>query len=695
MLQSDDSSSVQPSPNPFFEADALPYGMPAFDRITDEHFRPAMERGMAEQLREIAAIVGSNEPPTFANTIIALERSGGLLNRVNRVFGNLNSVDTNPERRTIQREMSPRLAAHRDTILLDSRLFGRIEALYEQRESLDLDPESLRLLERYHLDFVRAGARLTESKQQRLREINAELADLSTSFSQNVLDEVNDSALIFHHENELRGLDAGSIRAAAAEARERGLDGQYVLRLQNFSNPPQLVHLHDRDVRQRLMAASLGRGARGNEFDNRDIVARTFRLRAERAALLGYDNHAHFVLEDQTARTVAAVNDLHGSLTPAAVANARREAEALQALINETEAEPFELAAWDWQYYAERLRQRRFDFDDEQIRPYFELDSVLVNGVFYAAERLYGLTFEERHDLPTYHPDVRVFEVFDRDGEPLALFLGDFYARSAKRGGAWMNSYAVQSELLGGRPVVGNHQNIPKPPAGEPTLMTLSEVTTMFHEFGHALHGLFSNVTYPRFAATAVPRDFVEYPAQVNEMWAVWPEVLANYARHHETGERLPQDLLERVLASQQFNEGFRTTEYLAASIIDQAWHQLTAEEIVDAEDVPAFEAEALAAAGIDFAPVPPRYRTPYFSHIMGGYASGYYAYIWSEVLDADSVAWFEDTGGLERANGDHFRATVLSRGGSVDAMTLYRSFASREPDIRHLLERRGLLGEP
>ncbi|MCC5873491.1 MAG: M3 family metallopeptidase [Gammaproteobacteria bacterium] len=695
MLQSDDSRPVQPSPNPFFEADVLPYGMPAFDRITDDHFQPAMERGMAEQLREIAAIVGSNEPPSFANTIIALERSGGLLTRVNRVFSNLNGVDSNPERRAIQRELSPRLADHRDTILLDSRLFGRIEALYAQRETLGLDPESLRLLERYHLDFVRAGARLTESKQRRLRDINAELADLATTFSQNIMAEVNDAALVVDSEDELRGLSAGSIRAAAAEARERGLDGQYVLPLQNFSNPPQLVHLHDRKVRERLMAASLGRGARGNDFDNRDIVARTFRLRAERAALLGYDNHAHFVLEDQTAGTVGAVNDLHGRLAPAAVANARREAEELQALINETEAEPFELAAWDWQYYAERLRQRRFDFDDEQIRPYFELDSVLINGVFYAAERLFGLTFEERHDLPTYHPDVRVFEVFDRDGKPFALFLGDFYARSSKRGGAWMNSYAVQSELLGGRPVVGNHQNIPKPPEGEPTLMTLSEVTTMFHEFGHALHGLFSNVTYPRFAATAVPRDFVEYPAQVNEMWAVWPEVLANYARHYETGERLPQDLLDRVLASAQFNEGFRTTEYLAASIIDQAWHQLSADEVVGADDVLDFEARALSAAGIDLAPVPPRYRTPYFSHIMGGYASGYYAYIWSEVLDADSVAWFEENGGLDRANGDHFRATALSRGGSADAMTLYTDFAGREPDIRHLLERRGLLQEP
>lgn len=695
MPQNEQPAAVQAAPNPFLEDSTLPYGMPPFDRIRDEHFQPAMERGMAEQLEEIAAIVGSNEPPTFANTVVALERSGALLNRVNRIFGNLNSVDSNARRRAIQLEMSPRLAAHRDAILLDPRLFERIEALYAEREELELDPESLRLLERYHLDFVRAGARLPPSKQQLLRELNAELADLATRFNQNVLAEVNDAGLVLEHAEELRGLSAAAIQAAAAEAEQRGLPGHHVLTLQNFSNPPQLLHLEDRKVRERLMQASLNRGARGNDYDNREIVARTFRLRAQRANLLGYVNHAEYVLEDQTAQTVDAVNDLHASLTPPAVANARREAAALQALINELETEPFELAAWDWQYYAERLRQRLFDFDDARIRPYFELDSVLINGVFHAAERLYGLTFKERPDLPTYHADVRVFEVFDRDGEPLALFLGDFYARPSKRGGAWMNAYALPSELLGGRAVIGNHQNIPKPPAGEPTLMTLSEVTTMFHEFGHALHGLFSNVTYPRFAGTAVPRDFVEYPSKVNEMWATQPEVLAHYARHYETGERLPQDLLERVLASQQFNEGFRTTEYLAASVIDQAWHQLRADEVVTADGVLDFEAEVLARAGIDFAPVPPRYRTPYFSHIMGGYSSGYYAYIWSEVLDADSVAWFEDNGGLTRANGDHFRATVLSRGGSVDAMTLYRTFTRREPDIRHLLERRGLLQEP
>ena len=680
--------------NPFFEAFTLPFGMPPFDRIEDEHFQPALEQGMAEQAREVEAIATNPEPPTFDNTIVALERSGRLLDRVGRVFSNLTGAHTNEKLQEVQREISPRLAAHRDSILLSPDLFARIDALYQRRGELDLDPESDRLIERYHNDFVRAGARLSEEQKTRLKEINSELAELATQFSQNVLNEVNDSALVVETAEELDGLTDSEIRAAAAEAEERGLEGKYVLALQNYTNQPQLSSLTNRDVRERLMAASLARGSRGNEYDNREIVSRTFGLRAERARMLGYDNYAQYVLEEQTAGSVDAVNDMLGNLAPVAVANARQEAADLQAMIDRLEEEPFELASWDWSFYAEKVRQDRYDFDDSEIRPYFELDNVLKNGIFYAANRLFGLTFEERDDLPTYHPDVRVFEVFDHDGEPLAIFLGDFYARGTKRGGAWMNSYAVQSELLDGRPVVGNHQNISKPPQGEPTLMTLNEVTTMFHEFGHALHGMFSDVTYPRFAATSVPRDFVEYPSQVFEMWAVWPEVLENYALHHETGERIPQDLLERVLAAEKFNEGFRSTEYLAASIIDQDYHQLGPDEIPSADEILDFEARSLAEAGMDFDPVPPRYRTTYFSHIMGGYAAGYYSYIWSEVLDADSVAWFKEHGGLTRENGDHFRATLLSRGGSKDAMELYLDFAGREPDISHLLDRRGLLIE-
>jgi len=677
--------------NPFLTVSTLPNQMPPFDRIDDAHFVPAMERGMEEHLEEIETIAGNPEPPTFENTIVAMERSGRLLGRVTAVFFNLVGADTNDKRQEIQRETSPRLSAHRDAIQLNPELFARIEALFERREELDLNPRQVRLLEEYHRDFVRAGARLDEEQQERLREINGQLARLGTEFSQNALKEVNDSAIVVDTAAELEGLTEGQIQSAADEAAERELEGKYVLTLMNYSSQPQLTALVDRDVRQRLMEASLARGSRGNEFDNREIVSRVLQLRAEKADMLGYATHADFVLEETTAKTVEAVDGMLGQLAPVSVANARKEGEALQAMIDETAGERFELQSWDWPFYAEKVRQRQYDFDESQIKPYFELDSVLVNGVFHAAEQVFGITFEERPDLPVYHPDVRVWEVFDTDGERLAIFVGDFYARGSKRGGAWMNAYVSQSGLLGTQPVVGNHQNIPKPPEGEPTLMTLDEVTTMFHEFGHALHGMFSDVEYPSFSGTSVPRDFVEYPSQVNEMWATWPSILENYARHHETGERIPQELLDRVLEAEQFNEGYRTTEYLAASILDMCYHTLPAEEIPANDEILAFEAECLEQAGIAYDPVPSRYRTTYFSHIMGGYSAGYYSYIWSEVLDADSVKWIEENGGLTRENGDHFRKTLLSKGGSKEALQLFEDFVGREPDIGPLLERRGL----
>jgi len=677
--------------NPFLAVSTLPNRMPPFDRIEDAHFVPAMERGMREQLEQMQAIAGNPEPPTFENTIVAMERSGRLLDRVTAVFFNLVGADTNDTRQQIQREMSPRLSAHRDAIRLDPELFGRIDALHQRRDALNLNARQMRLLEEYHRDFVRAGARLDEEQKERLREINGELARLGTEFSQNVLKEVNDSAVVVETAAELEGLTQGQIQSAADEAAERGLEGKYVLTLMNYSSQPQLTSLVNRDVRQRLMQASLARGSRGNEFDNRGLVSRVLKLRAEKAELLGYATHADFVLEERTAKTVQAVEEMLGQLAPVSVANARDEGEALQAMIDDTEQDRFELQSWDWPFYAEKVRQQQYDFDESEIRPYFELDSVLVNGVFYAAEQVYGITFKERPDLPVYHPDVRVWEVFDTDGERLAIFLGDFYARGSKRGGAWMNAYVSQSGLLGTEPVVANHQNIPKPPEGEPTLMTLDEVTTMFHEFGHALHGMFSDVEYPSFSGTSVPRDFVEYPSQVNEMWATWPSILENYARHYETGERIPQELLDRVLEAEKFNEGYRTTEYLAASILDMCYHTLTAEQIPASDEILAFEAECLEQAGIAYDPVPTRYRTTYFSHIMGGYSAGYYSYIWSEVLDADSVKWIKDNGGLSRANGDHFRDTLLSKGGSKDAMELFRDFAGRAPDIQPLLERRGL----
>ena len=683
--------------NPFLSESALPYRLPPFDRIEDAHYRPAFEQGMEEQLAEVAAVAGSSEAPTFENTIVALERSGRLLDRVARTFFSLASADTNDEINAIRAEMAPKLAAHGDAILLDADLFRRVEAVHEARNEGDLSPEEVRLVERHIRDFTRAGARLSEAEKERMREINAELASLSAEFSDNTLDEVNASAIEVATAEELAGLSEGEIAAAAEAAKERDKEGRFVIALLNTSGQPALASLEDRALRQRLSEASLARGSSGGEHDNRAVIVRIAALRAERAALLGYPNHAAFVLEEQTAQTLEAVDERLSGLTPAAVANARREAEALEELARaegDDLGEGGEIAAWDWSYYTEKLRAQRFDFDASQLRPYFELNGVLENGVFHAATGLFGLRFEERPELPVYQEDVRTWEVFEEDGTPLGLFLGDFYARPSKRGGAWMNAYVPQSGLLGTKPVVANHLNIPKPPEGEPTLLTFDEVITLFHEFGHALHGLFSEVRYPTFSGTSVPRDFVEYPSQVNEMWATWPEVLKNYAVHHETGEPIPQALLERVLSARTFNQGFATTEYLAATLLDLAWHRLTADEVPEASEVVAFEESALEAAGAAFAPVPPRYRSTYFSHIWSsGYSAGYYSYIWSEVLDADSVEWFRENGGLSRENGDHFRRTLLSKGGSVEAMDLYRAFRGRDAEVEPLLKRRGLGG--
>ncbi|HCN91158.1 MAG TPA: dipeptidyl carboxypeptidase II, partial [Oxalobacteraceae bacterium] len=538
-------------------------------------------------------------------------------------------------------------------------------------------------------DFMRDGGQLSDADKTKLKSMNAELATLATAFSQNVLKEINASAVIVDHRADLAGLSESAITAAAEAADAQGMNGKYLLALTNTTGQPPETDLANRALRERLQQASMARGSHGGDFDNQVVVLQIARLRAERARLLGYPNHAAYVLEDETARTPAAVNQLLAELTPPAVANAHREAAAMQAMID-ADGGGFKLASYDWAYYAEKLRKQRYDFDEAQLRPYFELNSVLQNGVFYAANRLYGITFKERKDLPVYQSDVRVFEVSDADGKPLALFLADYYARSNKRGGAWMNSYVDQSGLFGTHAVVANHLNIPKPPPGEPTLLTYDEVTTMFHEFGHALHGMFSNVRYPRFSGTNVPRDFVEYPSQVNEMWADWPEVLKHYARHYKTGAAMPQALLDKVVASQKFNQGFATTEYLAAALLDQRWHQLTPEQVP--VDALAFESDALKQAGVDFAPVPPRYRSTYFSHVFsGGYSAGYYAYIWSAVLDADSVEWFKENGGLSRKNGDWFRQKLLSRGGSADAMDLFRSFRGRDPKLEPLLERRGL----
>ncbi|MDX3074662.1 M3 family metallopeptidase [Streptomyces sp. MI02-7b] len=671
------------STNPFLSPSTLPYELPPFADIRDEHYLPAFERGMAEQLAEVRAVAADPEPPGFENTIIALERSGDLLSRVSSVFFNRTAADTSATVQEIEARVNTELAAHADAIHLDPDLFARVKALHDTRHELGLDAPSLRLLERYHTRFVRAGAELTEQGRERLRELNAEIAEASTAFEQNLFADTKGAAIVLDSADELAGLSADAVASAAANATALGHDGRFVLSLKNFSNQTELASLEDRALRRRLLEASVSRGL----TSNRALVVKLARLRADRAALLGYPSHAAYVVADQTARTPEAVTTLLSRLVPAAVANAEREATALTAASGLTD-----FAAWDWSYWAEKVRKADYDIDAAEMRPYFELDRVLKDGVFHAAGQVYGLGFTERPDLGGYHPDVRVFEVSDADGTPLGLYLGDFFARASKRGGAWMNSLVKQSHLFGRKPVVVNNLNIAKPAPGEPALLTFDEVHTLFHEFGHALHGLLSDVEHPFFSGTAVPRDFVEYPSQVNEMWATWPQVLAHYARHHETGEPMPADLVARMEAAERFGQGYRTVEYLSAAVLDWAWHSLPAGH--DPGDAEEFEAAALKEAGLALPAIPPRYRSTYFAHIFAhGYSAGYYSYIWSEVLDADTVEWFKENGGMRRENGDTFRRELLSRGGSVDPLTAFENFRGRAPEIAPLLARRGLAG--
>ncbi|WP_116198455.1 M3 family metallopeptidase [Amycolatopsis circi] len=677
--------------NPFAVPSELPYELPPFDRIADEHYRPAFEAGLAEHAADVERIADDPAEPTFENTIAALERAGALLTRVSGTFFNISGSNATDEVQEIQAELAPKLAAHADAIHLNPRLFARIEALYQKRAELGLSPEALRLLERRYTDFSRAGAGLPEDDQAKLRALNEQLSTLQTRFSQNLLRDTNELAVVLDDAAELAGLGESAIAAAAQTAAERGLDGKYVLTLTLPTAQAAVASLENRAVRERLFTASVSRGNRGNAYDNNAIVEEVTRLRAERAALLGYPNHAAYVIADETAKTVEAAGGLLERLAPVAVANARTEAAELQKLL-EADVPGATLQPWDWAFYAAKVERERFQLDTAALRPYFELDRVLHDGVFAAANRLYGLTFTERNDLPKYHPQVRIFEVFDADGSGLGLFLMDYYTRDSKRGGAWMNNFVDQSRLLGRRTVVVNVLNVTKPREGEPTLLSLDEVRTAFHEFGHALHSLLSGVEFPTFTGTNVPRDFVEYPSQVNEMWMFWPEILANYAKHHETGEPLPAGQVELLEAAQQYGEGFRTTEYLAAALLDLAWHRLGPDDRV--EDVQRFEAEALEKAGVALESVPPRYRTTYFNHVFaGGYSAGYYSYIWSEVLDADTVEWFTENGGLKRENGDHFRSTLLGLGGSVDPMEAFASFRGRAPEIEPLLKRRGLAG--
>ncbi|KGJ77137.1 dipeptidyl carboxypeptidase II [Cryobacterium roopkundense] len=675
--------------NPFVTASTLPYQLPPFAAIREEHYRPAFELGFTEQLAEIAAITTTTDAATFENTIVPLERSGRILDRVAAVFFTKSSSDSNDFTNAVEEELAPLLAAHADSIRLDPALYARIAVLHEARASLGLDAEAVYLIERYFAEFTLAGAGLSDADKATLREYNKRLSTLTTRFEKNLLADTNELAVVVDTLDELDGLASGEISAAAAAATERGVDGKYLITLVLPTSHPYLADLTNRSVRERLLAASRARGIRGGDNDNRSLVIEITHLRAVRARLLGFASHAAYVTSDETAKTPDAVADMLGRLAPAAARNARVEQADLQAYVASTGAN-FELEAWDWAFYTEKVRQEKFAVDKAAMRPYFELETVLHQGVFFAAEKLYGVTFEERPDLAGWHPESRVFEGTNADGSPVGLYVGDFYTRDSKRGGAWMNPLISQSTLLGTPTVVCNNLNVAKPAAGEATLLSFDQVVTLFHEFGHALHGLFAQVTYPKFAGTNVYRDFVEFPSQVNEMWMLWPKVLANFARHFETGDAMPQVLVDRIQSSATFNEGFSTSEYLAAALLDQAWHRIDADTVVT--DVAQFEAAALAEVGLDNPAVPTRYASTYFAHTFsGGYDAGYYSYIWSEVLDADTVEWFQENGGLTRANGDRFRSRLLGVGGSKDPLEAYSDWRGRSASIQPLLDRRGL----
>lgn len=680
-----------PNDNPLLSPGPLPYGLPDYREIKPEHYLPAFRRAFDEHKREVSAITRARSMPTFENTMVPLEESGRLLGDVARTFYTVSSADATPAIQAIEEELAPLMAAHQDSIQLDPDLFWRVKTLHDQLDSLDLDAEQRYLVERHFREMNHAGAGLDATAKERLTALNQRLSTLTTAFEKNLLNDTNDLAVVFATAEELDGLTEGELSAAARAAADRGLEGSFVVTLTLFTGHPYLASLTNRTSRKRILDASRARGSRGNAHDNRAVLLEIVRLRAERAALLGYETHAAYVTSDETAGSPQAVHDLLRRLAAPAARNARREQAALQSVID-AEPDPFPLEAHDWAYYTEKVRATRYEVDRAALRPWFEAERVLQDGVFRAASALYGIRFTERPDIPAYHADARVFEIHNADGSELGLFILDLYTRDTKRGGAWMNSIISQSRLRGSHPVVVNNLNVPKPAPGQPTLLTLDEVTTLFHEFGHALHGLFATVTYPHFAGTNVFRDFVEFPSQVNEMWIYWPEILEAYARHIDTGEPLPADVVEKLHASEAFNQGFATSEYLAASWLDQAWHSLDADAAAEPIDVPEFEAAALRDIGLDNQVVPTRYSSTYFAHIFsGGYSAGYYSYIWSEVLDADTVEWFRENGGLTRENGDRFRERLLGVGGAKDPLAAYRDFRGRDADIQPLLQRRGL----
>ncbi len=676
--------------NPFSRPSPLPYQAPEFDRIREEHYLPAFLEGMAEQLRELDAITAVAEPATFENTILPLEKSGALLTRVRNVFSNLTSSNKTEGLQNIETELAPLQAAHADNILLNGKLFSRVKSLWDRRTDLGLQPEQLEVLRQHYESFVRAGASLPENKKAQIRVLNERISKLETQFDENLLAVVTERAVVVDAVEQLDGLAEGDIAAAKELATERGHDGKYILEITNTTRVPVLTSLNNRDLRKRVWEASAQRAlGRDGGVDNRPIILELARLRAERAALLGFPSHSAFKLQNQMARHPNAALKMLTDLAPGVVERAREEAADLVTMIRSRGAD-HDLQPWDWEYYAEKVRQERFEFDESEVKPYFELNTVLEKGVFFTMNKLFGITFRRRTDLPVFQADVRIFDVLDGDGRQIGLFYFDPFRRPEKRGGAWMSSFVDQSALLGEHPVITNTLNIPRPASGEPALISFDNVITMFHEMGHAVHGLFSDVTYPSVSGTNTPRDFVEFPSTFEEDWAVTPEILANYALHYQTGERIPDELLNKVIRASRFNQGFDTLEYLSAALLDLEWHSLSADQIP--EDVEAFEAAALKKHGVDFAPVPPRYRTAYFAHIWGGgYSSSYYAYIWSEVLAADAFAFMKENGGCTRENGDLIRSQILSRGSSRDPMDSWKAFRGREPEVEALLIRRGL----
>lgn len=673
--------------NPFYSPSSLPFHAPPFNRIEDSDYQPAIEAGMAQQEKEILAIADDPAPPTFENTFVAMEKTGQLLHRAQAAFDCVTGANTDPYLQNVQRELAPKQAAHYDSIYLNAKLFARVKAIYDQRESLHLDPESQRLVKIVYDKFVHAGAALSNADKEKLKQLNEEASKLEDEFSRGLLEATKKAAYTTTDRSALAGLSEAQIAAAAQAATGRKVEG-YVIPLQNTTQQPDLTDLSNRATREALFEKSWTRAEQPGD-DLRPVVARLAQLRAEKAKLLGFPNYAAWVLQDQMAKTPAAVLHFLNELIPAATAKAKAEGQGIQALIDQQHG-GFALQPWDWNFYAEQVRKAKYDLDESQLKPYFEINNVLENGVFYAAHELYGLTFTERKDIPVWQPDVRVFEVHDADGKPLALFYCDYFKRDNKNGGAWMSSFVDQSRLLGNLPVVYNVANFQKPVPGEPALISSDDVRTMFHEFGHALHGMLSNVEYPTLSGTDVPRDFVEFPSQFNEHWATYPAVLAHYAKHYKTGAPMPAELAEKMRRAQAFNQGYSLTELLAASMLDMQWHTLAAGAPL--QNVDAFEKEALERSHVALPDVPPRYRSTYFLHIWANdYAAGYYAYQWTEMLDDDAYQWFEEHGGLTRANGDRFRRMVLSRGNTEDLQKVYEDWRGRAPKIGAMLKDRGL----